>query len=244
MNIFANITKQLSSKHIIFFSTLDEKQLSTLEPIERKYVENSSLSRQKEFATGRWCAKQAMLKLGIGTNMILMGPNNEPVWRNDITGSITHTDKAFCAAVTDNKDLHSIGIDIEQRNRRISPHALALILNDDEKAWIAQTGKRRWFYENLVFSAKESIYKMISSVINKEFFFDSVSIYQPISKQSWLLLWSSRLSEMKSKLAFYRRSGVLTAELKKDLGSGFEATSRFDVYYFFDRKWIVTAAFN
>ena len=191
MDMFANISKQLSRRHIEFYATTEEKQLSVLEPIEQKYVEKSSFKRQNEFATGRWCAKQAMLKLGIGTNTIFMGANNEPIWRNGTTGSITHTDTAFCAAVAGKSDLHSIGIDIEERNRIVSSDALKLILNDDEKAWISQTGKRERINEILVFSAKESIFKMISPQINKKFSFDAVSISRPISMPIRILMKST-----------------------------------------------------
>ena len=241
--MFANITKQLSSRNITFFGTTEEQHLSTLEPIERKYVEKSVLKRQNEFATGRWCAKQAMLKLGIGTNKILMGQDNEPVWRNDITGSITHADKAFCAAVADIKDLHSIGIDIESRYRIISPDALTLILNEDEKSWIAQTGKRSRFYAILIFSAKESIYKMIYPVTNKKFFFDAVSVSRPTSKPGRIIMKSLILREIKSKLPFFKSCGVLSAELKTDLGEGYSANRKFAVYYFFNKKWIVTVTY-
>lgn len=243
MDMFASISKQLSRRHIEFYATTEEQRLSVLEPIEQKYVEGSTFKRRNEFATGRWCAKQAMLKLGISTNAIFMGSNNEPIWRNDITGSITHTNNAFCAAVACKNDLHSIGIDIEERKRKISPDALALIFNDDEKMWISQTGKRRRFYEILVFSAKESIFKMISPILNEKFSIDVVSISRPVSLPIRILMKSVIFSEMRAKFPFFRSRGILSAQLMTDLGNGFSLNDKFEVYYFFNRKWIVTAAY-
>ena len=337
MDIFEYITKQLSRRQIIFISTFEEQQTSSLDPEEKKYIEDSGLKRQKEYATGRWCAKKAMQKLGVGADMVLVGPNNEPVWQNGITGSISHANQAFCAAVAGVKDLQSIGIDIELKDRKISRAALNLILNDDEKEWLSKTGKNREFFEILIFSAKESLYKMIYPVINRKFFFDAMSIsysqnnwskrtiqfskyiadvsrtllksYKDFSKSKYsskgkfgkilkalddiakfvtypvrmllkplkkayppLKTMYSPLRKMYSPLQkFYEplknpdkantkkswrfeilgknkfkphKRGILEAKLKVNLGEGFEIDKKFDVYYYTDKKWIVTVTFK
>lgn len=340
MDIFGYITRQLSRKQIIFFSTFEEQNPSSLDPVEKRYVKDSVEKRQKEYATGRWCAKKAMQKLGVGADMILVGPNNEPVWQNGVTGSISHANQAFCAAVAGVKDVQSIGIDIESRNRKISQEALDLILNDDEKSWLMKTGKNRRFFELMIFSAKESVYKMIYPVINEKFFFDAMSIsyngnnwskrtvefskyvanisktllksylqfssnkysaygkygkffkflndilriisapvrfalrplkkaykplkamytpikkmyspiqkfYEPLknpdfrnTKKSWRTEILGKITKNKYKI---KKRGILVAELKLNLGEGFDANKKFDIYFYTDKNWIITATFK
>src|SRR5208283_6057556 len=88
----------------------------TLDAREARFVRGASARRVADFATGRRCARSALLKLGLTPESILVGPYREPVWPEGIVGSITHCPGFYAAALAHRRDLRSIGIDAECGN--------------------------------------------------------------------------------------------------------------------------------
>lgn len=68
---------------------------ATLTVTERALVASAVPDRVREFATGRWCARQTLSKLGIVGFSPLADPSRAPIWPEGIAGTITHVN-GFC----------------------------------------------------------------------------------------------------------------------------------------------------
>jgi 4'-phosphopantetheinyl transferase EntD len=71
--------------------------------------------RRAEFATGRWCARQALAQLHLAPGPIVVGPWRNPVWPDQLTGSISHTTDVCAAVVAHRTTWKAIGIDLLDR---------------------------------------------------------------------------------------------------------------------------------
>ena len=69
--------------------------LNSLHPAEARCVERAAASRLQDFASGRYCARQALAKLGVHGFPLLAGEDRVPNWPEGFVGSITHTD-GYC----------------------------------------------------------------------------------------------------------------------------------------------------
>lgn len=87
--------------------------LDTLMPQEFAAIAGAVSTRRAEFATVRYCARQALSRLGHPAVPILAGKNREPLWPDGVVGSLTHCDGYRAAAVTSSPDIASVGIDAE-----------------------------------------------------------------------------------------------------------------------------------
>ncbi len=211
MTFFDNIKKHLNKKNIYFKATLSKKTLGILQPAEKRLIKNSVLKRQQDFATGRWCVKQLFKELNINSTAILSGTAGEPIWPKQICGSISHTTEAYCAAIAYKKSFISIGIDIEQRNRIISDDAIQHFMNPNE-----MKNNTNQEYAKIIFSAKESVFKLLYPIIRKKFYFQDVSIIPNLNKKTF--------------------DFILNKNLSKAFKTGYIGTGNI----FFNNKWIFT----
>ncbi|GAC1302208.1 MAG: 4'-phosphopantetheinyl transferase [Mucilaginibacter sp.] len=127
---------------------------------EKALVKNAALKRQNDFSTGRYCAREALGRLGAYDAEILMGGVKEPIWPVGFVGSISHSKKLAGAIVSRAGDIAAIGLDIEiigGVNRDMwdmlfvdTEQAFLNTLNDDDQALFA----------TLIFSFKEAFYKL------------------------------------------------------------------------------------
>jgi enterobactin synthetase component D len=132
--------------------------------------------RRYEFSAGRLCARNALQQIGIDNCTLTQGENGEPIWPDQITGSISHSNKWAAAAISTTKEIMAIGFDIETINR-ISSDILKRIITDTEKEQLEKKDKQKaQEYSALIFSAKEAIYKALSKLYNKTLRFKDVSI--------------------------------------------------------------------
>lgn len=131
---------------------------TALFPDEAAQIRHAVETRQREFAIGRTLARRALRRLGWPTSPILSGPDREPTWPLGVTGSITHCDGYCAAAVARSEVLTTIGIDAEI-HAPLPPDVLRLIGRDEECAWIHNRSPRDVFWDRLLFSAKESVFK-------------------------------------------------------------------------------------
>jgi 4'-phosphopantetheinyl transferase EntD len=140
--------------------TLDDPPEATLFPEEAALVRQSVEKRRLEFTTARWCARQAMAKLGRPEAPVLRGARGEPRWPAGLVGSITHC-AGYRGAVLAEKDVvTTVGIDAEP-NQPLSNGVLEAVARPDEQSRIEELLRDhpsvRW--DRLLFSAKESVYK-------------------------------------------------------------------------------------
>ncbi|MGC4746842.1 4'-phosphopantetheinyl transferase family protein [Micromonospora sp. DT201] len=86
---------------------------ATLFPEEEKTVARAVDKRRQEFTTARWCARQAMARLGRPPMPVLPGPRGEPQWPDGLVGSITNC-AGYRGAVLAKADVvTTVGIDAE-----------------------------------------------------------------------------------------------------------------------------------
>jgi 4'-phosphopantetheinyl transferase EntD len=145
-------------------------------PEEESYIRSAAPSRREEFLTGRWCARDALSKLGVPASPILVGCRREPLWPIGVVGTITHG-AGLAAAVVGRVDRwRGIGIDILEIESAVSllREADGLIASETEERQmkaITQGVDARV----LLFSAKESVIKAISTSLQR--FVDFMEIY-------------------------------------------------------------------
>ncbi|OEJ27990.1 hypothetical protein AR457_29475 [Streptomyces agglomeratus] len=129
-------------------------------PAERALVARAVRSRQREFATGRYCARRALAGLGLPARPLLWGTKGAPLWPEAVRGSITHCAGYRAAAVVHLSRMASVGIDAEPHHP-LPEGVLGAVARPAEEARIAQLALREpeVHWGRLLFSAKESVYK-------------------------------------------------------------------------------------
>jgi 4'-phosphopantetheinyl transferase EntD len=135
------------------------KDFSDLTPTEAMIVERASAKRRSDFSTGRYCARQALLRLKNVSPEIIQGKGKEPIWPNGIVGSISHSKKIAGAVVALQHDVLAIGMDIETIGG-VKPEMWDLIFHKAEQKLIQNKQGDQSYWATLLFSLKESFYKM------------------------------------------------------------------------------------
>ena len=126
---------------------------------EEAYVSKAVEARRREFVTGRACAQRALRELGLPPSPIAPGARGEPLWPASVVGSITHCDGYRACAVARARDVVALGIDAEP-NAPLPSRMVERIASARERRWLADQRPATHF-DRLLFSAKESVYKVI-----------------------------------------------------------------------------------
>jgi 4'-phosphopantetheinyl transferase EntD len=138
----------------------DDPPAATLFSEEEAPVARAVHKRRREFTTARMCARRAMAELGLPPMPLPPGPKGEPQWPPGLVGSITHCAGYRAAAAAHTGDVRTIGIDAE--THRALPGSVAKTISlPEERAWVRQLSRTDpgvW-WNRLLFSAKESVYK-------------------------------------------------------------------------------------
>lgn len=129
---------------------------ASLLPDEQIHTQGMIDNRRIEFTHGRYCARQAMRKLGVPPAPIHKLHDRSPAWPAGITGSIAHTGEHAAAAVARTREFVSLGLDLEHAGP-LEAETAELIVRPNEAADGA--------HAKLLFSIKESIYKCIHPVV-------------------------------------------------------------------------------
>jgi 4'-phosphopantetheinyl transferase EntD len=134
--------------------------LARLHPEERAQVERAVPARQREFATGRHCARALLRQLGCADEPLLRGEDRLPVWPEGVVGSISHT-RAVCAvAVARREAVAALGLDVED-DADLERDLWPRICTPDELRWLDRRRPvDRGRLARLLFSAKECVYKL------------------------------------------------------------------------------------
>jgi 4'-phosphopantetheinyl transferase EntD len=81
------------------------KDPQVLHPSELPLIAGAGIKRQQEFCSGRFCAHQALDRLGYHDIPLLADQYGAPVWPCGITGSISHSGGIAVAAAVQKKTL-------------------------------------------------------------------------------------------------------------------------------------------
>ena len=132
-------------------------------PAEQELVIRAVEKRRLEFATVRHCARLALAELGVPSVPILPGVRGAPIWPDGIVGSMTHCAGYRAAAVARTGDIGGLGIDAEVHGP-LPEGVLDMVSSAQERAHLAELARERpeVYWERLLFSAKEAVYKVWS----------------------------------------------------------------------------------
>jgi 4'-phosphopantetheinyl transferase EntD len=146
-------------------------------PAEVALIAGAVAKRRDEFTTARHCARLALAELGVPPAPILRGVRGAPVWPDGIVGSMTHCPGYRGAAVARAGEVSGIGIDAEVHGP-LPVGVLDLVSSQRERAHLAELAQLRpevqW--ERLLFSAKESVYKVWSPLTGRWLGFEGAAV--------------------------------------------------------------------
>jgi 4'-phosphopantetheinyl transferase EntD len=147
---------------------------SPLHPSEEAGVAGAVPARRAEYAAVRECARTALRRLGFGEVAVPAGPDRAPVWPAGVVGSMTHCEGYRAAAVGRAHAWVGVGIDAEVREP-LPADVTALVLSPQERAVLTRTDPALC-PDRVVFSAKESVYKVWYPVTGSWLGFDDVDV--------------------------------------------------------------------
>lgn len=134
-----------------------------LYPDEEACIANAVSERRREYATVRYCAREALDRLGCPPVSLAHRPGLPPTWPEGFVGSMTHCQGYRAAAVARRSDIRAIGIDCE-RSESLEVGARNLVLSEPECAQVEDLEATHpgvpW--PLVLFSAKESLFKAFS----------------------------------------------------------------------------------
>ena len=145
-----------------------------LHPSEEAGVVDAVPARRAEYAAVRECARTALRRLGLADAAVPAGPDRAPVWPPGIVGSMTHVDGYRAAAVGRAETWAGLGIDAEL-HAPLPPEVASLVMSDDERAALARTDPALCL-DRVLFSAKESVYKVWYPVTRSWLGFEDVDV--------------------------------------------------------------------
>jgi enterobactin synthetase component D / holo-[acyl-carrier protein] synthase len=145
-------------------------------PEERAQVRRAVAKRQREFAAGRTCARQALSQLGIPARPLINDEDRVPTWPDGIVGSLTHC-MGFCGvAVARTGEIVGLGLDAEPVGK-LEAAVQRLVCTPSELEWLAtvpRDSERCW--DRLIFCAKESFYKAFFPLYRRPVGFHDVEV--------------------------------------------------------------------
>ena len=140
-------------------------------------VSDKSPIRRTEFATGRWCAREALRRLGVPATPLPRGPFGVPLWPPGTTGSISHTEGLVCAIAS---RLHrSVGVDVQSRVVNIDSETWAHVSESNEVASLASQGLSAHLGDLLSFCLKEAAFKCLFPLFGRPTSFRHIHLNFP-----------------------------------------------------------------
>lgn len=157
--VYASLAAIFSELSVSFYSCTEVQSMNVLYTEEKALVTKQGFSRLTDFCKGRYCAHQALEKIGYHAFPILRDEYGAPIWPEGITGSISHSGDAAAAVVVRKTNIQGIGLDLQKRG--IFPSAvLSVLFHDDEVAsFLNIPSDLADLYAYAIFSAKESAIK-------------------------------------------------------------------------------------
>ena len=140
--------------------TSDDPPGAVLYPEEEPFVARAVDKRRREFTAGRWCARQALVRLGRPAVPIPSSPDRQPQWPPGVVGSITHCAGYRASAVARDREVVTVGLDAEPHDT-LPAGVLQAVASPAEQARLAAlaTAGPDVCWDRLLFCAKESVFK-------------------------------------------------------------------------------------
>ena len=129
------------------------------------------------FAAGRECAARAAAQLGAQPPIdVPRGAAGEPVWPDGLTGSITHKDWFFSAAVARQSEALAIGIDAERIIDADRAAVIARRVALPQEGFVGGQTLAPGLRVSLLFSIKEAVFKCLYPLVLRRFYYDALSV--------------------------------------------------------------------
>ena len=177
MNLFSRSINCLLPKNVISVVEKISETQGELYPEEAHFVRKAIDKRVREFTSGRTCARSVLNKLGYPKCMLLVGVKREPLWPNDIIGSISHDGEYCIAAAARRKDCSLLGIDVAIASP-LDDNLIRYICSEEEVHKIVHSNSFDVGVDpyKLVFSIKESVFKCLFPRVLTVFGFLDVAV--------------------------------------------------------------------
>lgn len=144
---------------VVRTAPVDASHLAGLSAREAALVAAAGPKRQREFATARALAREALAALGISGFDLVNGDDRCPIWPEGVSGSVSHSDTRAVVAVARLGEAGTVGVDVEHRavlDRRL----WRMTLLPEEAAYLGGLPEPQALSLALViFSFKEALYK-------------------------------------------------------------------------------------
>jgi 4'-phosphopantetheinyl transferase EntD len=121
---------------------------------EAASIASPVIERRRASGAARIVARALLAQLGFPDVAVPKGTSGEPLWPSGVTGSLAHDDEVAVAAVGWQREVGSVGIDVEPA-APLDADMLDLIATPQERARISGDP----LYGKLLFAAKEAVYK-------------------------------------------------------------------------------------
>ncbi len=158
-------------------AVLDPREKYTgLRPEEKPPMASMIASRRLEYTAGRIAAHGAMGAIGVFRKPVISGPDRAPIWPKNVVGSISHSNKHCLAVAAHNRDILSVGVDLEP-DEDLDSCLVAEICVPEEISWLKrQPASDQGRLARLIFSAKESTYKCLYPLTQSLIGFERLNI--------------------------------------------------------------------
>lgn len=152
--------------------------LADLRPEERPAVARAIPKRQREFATGRRCARALLAALGAPAAALPRNDDRTCAWPEGVVGSISHCDDLCAVAVAWRGPIAGLGIDVEpdQPLERALWSRIATAREIERVIEAAGDSAAQGRAARLVFCAKEAFYKSVHARVGRVLGFHEVEI--------------------------------------------------------------------
>ncbi len=173
---FCSLFSDLSSPHLLVACAGIASLQGAIFPEEWSDIQNAHPKRRREFIAGRRVARQLSQSLGFPDYPLRRSAQRTPLWRHGATGSISHSATICVAAVARKAVIPALGIDIEALGR-VKPKLWGLIFtaSEQERLYALSTTEAR-LAATVMFSAKESFYKLQYSITGNWVGFHDVEV--------------------------------------------------------------------
>ncbi|MGY4642220.1 4'-phosphopantetheinyl transferase family protein [Cellulomonas sp. URHB0016] len=145
-----------------------------LYPEEEAAVTAAVPARREEYAAVRVCARTALGRLGFPAGPIPSGPDRAPRWPPGVVGSMTHCNGYRAAAVAHAHAWWGVGIDAEVL-APLPDGVGPLVMSAAERAALDDVDPALC-PDRVLFSAKESVYKVWYPVVRAWLGFEDVDV--------------------------------------------------------------------
>ncbi|MEP2767405.1 MAG: 4'-phosphopantetheinyl transferase superfamily protein [Paracoccaceae bacterium] len=163
-----------------------------LEVLRPRQLKNAIAKRQSEYLAGRSLAQSGLGLMGCSQTNIPKGQGGAPQWPEGVSGSISHS-KGTCICLLYPSSQALVGVDIETvgKDRAITAILRMVFTPLERRLADTQSMFDKATFATLLFSAKETLYKLLFPVVGEYFGFPSAEM-RALPNSSVLRLYLTR----------------------------------------------------